>query len=318
MRFWALSIAAMLTWAATVQAGPVDFKDIPGDAKWFAHADVDAMRNSTLVERAYHQAIQELPQAEEHFQKVEEISGMDPRQDLHSLTFYGTKFVPDRGVLIVRADFDKARLEQKAQEAPDHEASRHEEWTIHTWTHDKGKPGERAVAGAFFKPSVLVFASTVDELKKALNALAGKGQSLAGKDSALTAEIPAGTAFVARAVGLAGAKLPAKSPVVEKTKRISIAMGEDGGKGFFQGELAAADQQTAQQVKEIIEGGRAMVTLQHGNDADAKVLLDALEVGLSEKVVSVELRAPIDRIWQAAKKARAEVERQRKAGGGSQ
>lgn len=312
MRIWAV-LAVAISWSAVAQAASVDFADIPAGAKWFAHADVDAMRDSTLVERAYYQVIQEHPQAEGHFDQVEAVSGMDVRQDLHSLTFYGTKIAPDGVVLIVKADFDKARLEEKAKEAPNHQVSEYGDWKIHTWTHDKGKGGEREVAGAFFKSDVLTFGSSVDEVKKALDLLSGKGDSLAKEDSALTADVPAGATFVARVVGLAGAKLPTKSPALQKTKRISIAMGEHEGKAFFKGELVAEDQDTARQVKEIVEGGRAMITLQYGDDADAKALLNALEVQLSDKEVSVAISAGVEHIWQAAKKGRAEMEKHQKA-----
>jgi hypothetical protein len=275
--------------------------------------NVDAMRDSTLVERAYYQAIQEQPRAEEHFEKVAEISGMDPREDLHSLTFYGTKLVENQGVLIVKADFDQARLEERAKEAPDHKVTNYGDYRIHTWTHDKGSKGERKVAGAFFKSNVLVFGSGVDEVKLALDVLAGKAKALAGQQSPLTAEVPAGTTFLARAVGLGEAKMPVKSPALKKTERISIAMGEHEGQGFFQGELVAEDQQAAQQVKEIVEGGRAMVSLQHGEDPDVKALLEALKVDVSDKTVSVQMRAPVDRIWQVAKKAKAEMEKHQKS-----
>ena len=312
MRVWAFSVAILLGWAGAAQAAPIEFKDIPADAKWLAHVDVDAMRNSTLTERIYHFVMQQRPEAEGHFQKVEEISGMDPRQDLHSLTFYGTSFAENQGVLIVKAGFDRARMEDKAREAPDHEVTKHGEYKIHTWTHQKGKKRERKLAGAFFKADVLVVASSSDELKQALGVLAGKGDSLSGQESALTADVPAGTTFLARAVGMAEVNLPVKSPALKKTEQISIAMGEHEGQGFYQSHLVAEDEATARQVKEIIEGGRAMVAIQHGDDPDAKALLDALKVDLSNNTVSAAIQAPVDRIWQVAKKARAEMEKHRK------
>lgn len=315
MRIWAFSFAVLLGWAAATQAAPVEFKDIPAEAKWLAHVDVDAMRDSTLTERIYHFAMQQRPEAEGHFQKVEEVTGMDPRRDLYSLTFYGTSFAENQGVLIVKAGFDRARMEEKAKEAADHEVTKHGDYQIHTWTHDKGKKRERKLAGAFFKADVLVFASSVDEVKKALDVLAGKGKSLSGNESALTADVPAGTTFLARAAGMAGANLPVKSPALKKTEQISIAMGEHEGQGFYQSKLVAEDEATAQQVKEIVEGGRAMVALQHGQDPDAKALLDALKVDLSNNTLSVDFRAPVDRIWEAAKKARAEFEKHQKKHG---
>ncbi|NUQ66625.1 MAG: hypothetical protein HUU20_29535, partial [Pirellulales bacterium] len=123
MRIRACLAIVLLGWAATTQAAPVEFQEIPAGAKWLAHVDVDAMRDTTLVPRAYHQVVQEHPEAERHFEKVREISGMDPRQGLHSLTFCGTKISEEQGILIVKGDFDQARLEEKAKDAPDHEVA---------------------------------------------------------------------------------------------------------------------------------------------------------------------------------------------------
>jgi hypothetical protein len=312
MRIWAVSFAVLAGWAVMGQAGPVDFKEIPSDAKWVAHVDVDAMREGTLVGRAYDRVVREHPQIEDHFGAVERFSGMDPRRDLHSLTFYDTRLVPDKGVLIVRADVDKQRLLEKAEDAPGHKVTEHGEYQIHTWIHDEGKKRERNVSGTFFTPGVLVFGSSVEDVKKAIDVLAGKKKSLADRESPLAAKVPPGTMFLARVVGLTGAKLPAKSPVLKKIEQVGVALGEHEGQGFLQASLVAENQQTAEEIRTVVEGVRAMVMLQHGEDPDAKALMKGLVLEVSDKEVSVRLQASVDHIWRAAEKAEAEVKKHHK------
>ena len=52
----------LLSCAAVAQAGPVNFKSVPADAKWLAHVDVDAARSSTVVRAFFAAVLKECPQ----------------------------------------------------------------------------------------------------------------------------------------------------------------------------------------------------------------------------------------------------------------
>jgi len=48
-----LALAAGLGWTASARAEPLDPAQVSAEAKWLAHLDVDAMRASTVVQRAW-------------------------------------------------------------------------------------------------------------------------------------------------------------------------------------------------------------------------------------------------------------------------
>lgn len=295
MRIWGSAIALLLSWAMIAQAEPLNLKQIPDDAKWLAHFNVDAMRDSTVVQAFYHQCVERVKDAQEHFGKARERIGMDPRSDLHGITLYGSKICKGEGILIVHATVDKELLLKKAEKAPCHEVTDYKDFKIHTWMHRKGKL-EHKVAGAFFKDDVLVFGPNVEKVQKALDVLKGDASNLEGKDSPLAQAVPAGTLFVARATALASAEAPCKSPLVKQSKWFSLLKGEREGQWFAEGALLTDSPEVAGQVKQVIEGIRAMALLQHGTDEETQSLINQLKVNVQDSKVAIEFRASVDAV----------------------
>ena len=55
---------------ALVQAKPLDVKNVPADVQWVAHMDVDAMRASPVIEKAFQAASEQWPdQLEGHMDR---------------------------------------------------------------------------------------------------------------------------------------------------------------------------------------------------------------------------------------------------------
>lgn len=301
MRIWGSVVALVLGWAAVAQAEPLNLAQIPDDAKWFAHVDVDAMRDSTVVRQFYGTCLAK-HDADKHFDRFAEHFGFDPRTDLHGITLYGSKISKDEGVMIVSAAVDKQRLLQMAEKAPCHEVADYKDFKIHTWMHKKGKY-EHKVSGAFFQDDRMVFGSTVEKVQKALDVLKGEGANLAGKkDSPLAQEDPAGAIFVARAVDLAEAEVPCKSPLLKQSKLLSLVKGEHEGQWFGKGTLVTDSPEVAEQVKQIIEGIGAMVLLQHGDDPEIRDLIHQYKLSVQNSTVTLKFQASAEVVVKQVEK----------------
>ena len=201
MRKWTVTVAGLAAvWAlaAAVQAAPLSLKQVPANAKWLAHVDFDSMRGHVLAKHMRDEIMEKHKDAQARIDKFGAEMGMDVRNDLHGVTLYGTSFTPHQGVVIVNANVDQILLLKKAEKAPGHKVTKYGSYDLHSWTQDKERHGPPPNA-AFFKPSILVFASSLDELKAALDVLGGKAASLGDKDNALAAPVPAGTTVVLRA-----------------------------------------------------------------------------------------------------------------------
>ena len=302
MRFLTIAATIVLGFATVVQAEPLNPKQVSADAKWLAHVDVDAMRASSVAQKAHQQCLKQCEDTEQHLAKFRKEWGMDPTKDLHGITFYGKQLKEHTGVVIVQANVDQDHLLAKVKDAPGHRAVTYGSHTLHAWTHRKGKKHEHTVVGCFHEPRVIVFGRTIVEVSAALDVLDGKASSLAGSN--LIAEIPDGTILLAGATGLDGAELPCKSPLVKQCEMLRMVLGEHGGESFVMAKLITKSDEVADQIKAIIEGVRAMASLQHGSDADAMKIVKALKVAVADKAVAVELRVSADEVWTHLRKVR--------------
>ena len=129
-----LALAAGLGWTAAAQAEPLDLAQVAADAKWVAHLDVDALRASTVVEKAWKKGLEMHKDAQAHLDKLREKIGLDICKDVHGLTAYGKEPGKHTGVLIVHAKLDQKFLLDKAQKAPDHKVTKFESYDLHSWT----------------------------------------------------------------------------------------------------------------------------------------------------------------------------------------
>ncbi len=298
-----LAIAVVLGLAGTLRAEPLDLEQVAADAKWVAHVDADAMRASSVAEKAREHWKQKHPEAAKHLEMVREVWNFNPCADLRGITLYGTKIKKDTGVVIVHAKVDQELLLKKARSAPQYRESTHGQHQLHTWKHAKGKKHVHDMTGVFYRPDVILFGGSFDEVTAALDVLDGTKPNLAGKDSPLTGAVPPGAMFLARVVGLADAdSLPCKFPLVKQIDSFALAVGEKQGESFFTGRMTVKNAELAKQMKVVIEGVRAMSVMVHGGDSKALKIIDALKVDVDGKVVEIEWRAPAEKVWTFLKK----------------
>jgi hypothetical protein len=297
-----VSVSA-LSWTAAVRGEPLDAKAIAADTKWAAHLDVDALHASSTFQKARDELLKVHPEAETALAVVREVWKFNPRADLHGITIYGSQIKKDTGVAIVHAKVDKDLLVEKVQQAPNHQASSYGTYELHTWLHAEGSAHQRSMTGTFYKPDMMIFGASVDEVKAAIDVLDGKKSNLAEAQPMLAGSIPQGAILCAGITGVADADLPHKPPVAKKVESVLVVIGESQGDVFFHGILSMKQADSAQQVKAVMDGAVALAALMHGDDAETMKLIDAVSVTASDRSVTVDWRAPVDAVLAHAKKA---------------
>lgn len=312
MRVLLAALTLALGFGSPVRAEPLDPSHVSADAKWLAHVDFDVVRASKLAQRAHEELLSRDP-AKQKLEALRKTLGLDLMRDLRSLTFYGSRFLPGSGVAIVRAKMDRQRLLGLVRRDPSHRTSPYGKHELHSWTQAKGKPDEHTVTGCFHQATVLVLGRNADEVKAALDVLDGKSPCLAGSDAPLGAEAPAGSIFAARAVGLADADLPFKSPIVRQVESLSITLGEHEGEVFGEARLVASTPEVAENVQSAVEGLRAIAQLQHAADQDRMKALRALQVTMDEKTVTLRWRMSVDALLKLIEKEWAKLRKPKEA-----
>jgi hypothetical protein len=303
MRIVGIALVALLGLTAIARSEPIELKQVAVDAKWLVHVDVDAMRESIVVQKAYHKAMEICKDAQKHFDKVRETIGLDLKKDLHGITIYGKDLDRHHGVVIVHADVNQKLLLEKAQKAPEHKVTKYGAYEIHSWTHKHGKQTQTAF-GVFFKPNVLVFSGCDKALQGALDVLDGKSPGITDEKSPLGGRLSPGSTLIVRAAGL-GPQV--KCPILKEAESLRVAVGENKGESFYRARLTMKTSEAAEQVKSIVEGFKAMAAISHGSDALAMKLIDAAKVTTKDSTVRIAWKAPAEDVWTAIEKAGKEM-----------
>ena len=306
MRVLGASVVLLFGLTALAQAEPLDLRHVPADVQWVAHLDVDAMRASPVIEKAFQAASEEWPdQLEGHMDRLHDEFGLDLQNGLHSITVYGKELGEPTGVLIAHVDVNKDLLEWNMKDAPGYQSNTHGKHTLHSWSDHHGP-----MTGVFYGPTTLVFGRSVTDVTAALDVLDGKSPSLEKKQSPLAAKLPANAMFVGRAIGVAESTIPSEeSPLVKQTESVCVAFGINGDEVWLDGDLVAKSVEMAPLFKDALDGGRALAILQFGADNPAMAkLLNSFTLNISGKSVTARWRAPADELWTQAEAAYSQFE----------
>jgi hypothetical protein len=273
-------------------AAPLDLKHVAADAAWLAHVDIDAMRESIVVQKAM-----EKHQHAGRKEFVKKMLGMDPDKDLHGMTCYGKEIGKHKGVMILHARMNRDRVMGMARTFTRPTVTDHRGHKLHSWTH-KSRHSSKThnVAAVFYGEDAVVLASSVDELKQAVDVLEGEAPSLT-PDSALAGNIPAGTTMLMRVEGVSDADLPEKCKVARQTKSFRFVTGEHDGESFFRARAKMTNEEVTGQVREIVEGLRALGQIHVGDNETGQKLVNALKIKTDGTTLTVLWSAPAEDVW---------------------
>ena len=309
MKRFVFAFAALALFAAVGQAAPLELKNVAADAKWVVHINVDAVRDSQIVKKAF-ETCPMLKDSGKHFDMIRDKVGIDLRKDLHGITLYGPDTDKTHGVAIVYSACNQKLLLDMVAKATDHKVTKHGAIEIHSWT-DKHGGKTHTAAGAFYKPYVMVFASCEKGVAVAIDVLDGK--SPGGPKGALAGAPPAGATVIVRSCAI---PQDARCPISKQIESFRIAMGENDGKSFYRATAVMKTPETATQVKSIIDGFKALGTLRFSNDADVMKLVNGLQTTVQDKTLRIRWEASTGDVWTVIEKVAKKIEERIKKGGG--
>lgn len=300
---WAGATALGLGWASTVQAEPLKFDRIPADSKWVAHLDADAARSSKVIAAAIKECLKPLDG-----NAISEVSHTSPwtavRFDkLRDVTLYGSRLGFRHGVAIVRGEWDKKDFVQKLQEKMDAKTTTREGHEIYTWTKHKGTDLAHEVALTFPAEGVMVFASGVEELDKALSALAGKGKTLASSESPLTRKVPDGTILFARGGNLKDTDISPELDFFRLIEGFDYSAVESGGKWVEDLNVIAENEQVAAKLLRVMDGVMAKAALCFHEQPKLVRMIESVPVTRTGKCVQLHYEGSVDEVVEVTKPA---------------
>jgi hypothetical protein len=266
-------------------------QEVSADAKWAAHLDFEHLLSSRLGK-----LFKDTLEKEGELRKIEALGTafeFDPFKDLHSVTVYGTSYVKEEGVVLIKGRFDKEKLLALAGMEKELKETDYEGHTLY----EGGDRNDRFF-GCFYRDGMIVASNKQKLVQEALDVLSGNKDSLAdrGRLKGLR-DLPEGTFGVVTANGFD--KLPELDPqaqIMKKAERITITAGEYEGDAFVEAVLTASDERTADQVRAVLEGLVAMGHLMGHEEPELVELLKGLKVQQEDRTIYVRKTHPVDEL----------------------
>lgn len=294
----------LLAYLRAAYSAPPDFAQAPADAVWIVHADFDALHKSTVYQKLSAAALAHWKPLAARLTKINRQLGMDVTKDLHDMSVFGPTLAEPKAMLVMHADWDPQTFRQRLALAPSHAVSTVGQYEFHCFTRqDEGQL--RTIVGTCWRPGTFLFGQTPADVQMGLDVLDGRRAHLAGRSSALAADVLPGTVLVARMV-MSGAVPPVESPVLKQTDEIDLCCGENAGECFARAKLLAKTPEAAEQVKKAVDGILIIVKLQAPKDATAGKLLDRVTVRVDGRTVQADFHVAAAELMTVLEKAMQE------------
>jgi hypothetical protein len=282
----------LITTALAAGAAEFNAGQVPSQARWVAHLDVDALRKTQLGEMVMGHLKEGTPANQ--IEAVKAMFGVDLRTDIHGFTACGASNKPQEAAVIAHATMDPERLLSllKLNQTYTGEAVG-EGLTLHSWMDEK-KPNQPRQYGMFVGDRVVISGGK-EAMKAVATSLLGKGDSLATSQGLDTA--PFKGAVFAAAANLEGiADRDPKAAMLKNAKSAVVSLSEAGEWIVGRLVVSTVDEATAAQMNAMASGMLAFVQLNQEADPQVKKLAQGLSVTQNGNQIQVQIKLPVGEI----------------------
>lgn len=285
--------------ALNASTGPTELAYVPADATVVAYADVRTIMDSQLRS----QLKQVMPDHHNGQEEFQQKTGIDIERDIDYVVASMTSVGPDHpnGLVVARGRFDIVRLEGLARE---HRGTIEEYRGKRLVSSPQHMNGEQFTLG-FLEPGLVAVGST-SAVKHAIDAQMS-AESITGNDEMMNLVKEIAARNNAWAVGrfdvlASQANLPEEiAQRVPAVKWFAAAGHINGGiAGTLRAE--ARDDQSAQQLRDILRGFLALAQMQGQNDPKLSAVAQSLQLTGEGTTIALSFRLPAELLELVAPK----------------
>ena len=252
-----LALAGTMLSASPLLADGVDKSQVPADTPFLVHLDLEGFLDSTIGKIIMEQAGEDLL-SESGLSEIEEELGINPLEDIKSVTVFSAGGSMEQGVALVRCT---ARIEKAF-------ARLHEEEDVRTFEEGGYKLHAFEGAVAYLAKDgderIVLLSDDVSQVVKAAAVLHGEAENLAGNERSSLKVTPMKGAFLFVEVGDALGDLIDDGPASvlgKMAKSMSLQIGEDDGDLTIRAEIETATEDDARKVASVLQGFQALATM---------------------------------------------------------
>lgn len=272
-------------------AGPQDLEYIPPGAAVVARAEV-----GELVKTQFRERFRKFEPDTRERDEFEQKTGVNIEQDIESVTAAimpradgASSWSPEGGVLVLaRGRFEQSRLEALAVE---HGGKIEEYQGIRLVAHTNEHTNQQDVALGFLDSDLIAIGS-FDVIKKAIDAHGGNNIVSNTELMKQIQDLEGNNVWAVGRFDAIAREVPAEfRDHVPAIQWFSAAGHVNGGlSGVLKAETR--DDESAQNLREIVRGFMALAKMQAGSKPEIKTMIDSLQLGGEGKTVSIGFTVP--------------------------
>lgn len=310
-------VVMVLLAPSSVPAAPLDPAHVPADAKWVIHVDFNALGDTRLADQVREKRRHLLFVARTWLQNR---YGIDPREDLHSLTAFSNSYEAHSGTLILKAKFDQQKIQARLEQRPKVQKMSVGEYTVYTvpvqqvQRYDREQANKasanereraaqqhaRSVSIVLMDGETMVVTSSKDRVQGAIDLVKGTATAVAKKDMPLLSKHEEGTILYGAADKLGGIKEhDGFFPILSQHEQIFWLVGVKEGQVFKELTLVAQNEDVAKDMKSFLEGMNALGRVWAADSDALKQLVENKEITSEGKTVVARGQASSDVISKA-------------------
>ena len=304
-----LAVAVLLA-VAPAFGGQLNKSQIGANADWVAHLNFEQLLKSQLGRLIRAELAEQ--GLEEQLQGFESIFSFHPLDDIRDVTIYGKGKDREKAVALFEGSFDPDKLVALVRMNPEYEEIKHGDMVVHSWVdenkEDPNGPDQR-MYGCMHKSDTVLLGAGLEAVKQAADVLKGSAPNAASGLFNQTVFSAKGAFFQVAANAVNDlADHRNEAALLEKTDELGAAVGEHEGKFYVDLSLRAESEEVANNVKQMVEGLVAFLTLAGGENPTLAELAKKLDVSSANRNVAIHFESPsetvvafLKEIWQAEK-----------------
>ena len=240
------------------------------------------------------------PDAERQLAAARAVFDFDPRENLKTLTMFGSDFKNPSAVALVHGVFDAERLSTLAGGQPNYRKLDYAGAAVHQW--DDPNNG-RTLFAAFPAAGWVAAGPDLEALKTALDVLSARKPSLASQSGSFLPAPSNNLPMLMMAVSMANAELDADAPpAVREARSGALTISELAGEVSLDVAVEFAGVERATQVRDLVAGFIAMAAMNAAENPELAEIAQRANVTLDGSTARLRLRIPAAKLRDAALK----------------
>jgi len=313
-------LASLCLASVPTMAVPLQKTEIGPSANWALHADLDALRKSSIGKLFL--AELKAQGVEEKLQPFVDAFAFNPLTDIRGVTVYGKGQDRNDVVAIFNAKIDADRLLGIIRWNPQYQEINYQDTTIYRWLNEdkkKGPSADQLMYGCIHKGQQVVISTGQDALKGAVDTLKGAGKPASAEVLNQIPQAEGGTFLQigATRIGEIVGQDP-KAAILRQAESLGLSAGETTEKVLIGLRLQGQSPEVAENMLKMAQGVLALAQLAAQEQPKLSEWAKSVNVARNDKTVQARFEAASQSIFAFLKEQWQKKQQQQQTPQGTQ